>query len=99
MVSYRAGNPDKFPEYLWVARNITALREYMNMSQTTFAARVGMAQPHVSAIERMATNISLEMLSRIAAATGVSAGRLLSEEELTPRVLKKLVVDPPPEGD
>ena len=99
MVTFRAGNPDEYPEYLWVARNITALREYMNMSQSAFAARVGMSQPHVSAIERMSPIVTLEMLSRSAAATGVSAARLLSEEELTPRVLKKLVVNSPLDGD
>ena len=96
MVTFRAGNPNEYPEYLWVARNITALREYMNLSQTQFAKVVKMSQPHVSAIERMSTNVTLEMLSRIATATGVSASLLLSEEELTPRILKKYVLDNPP---
>lgn len=82
MASTRDVDTERFPEYVWFARNLLQLRQHLGLSQSEFANLVGLTQPFVSALEGMKTNPSLEVLSAIAKATGVSASSLIGKPRL-----------------
>ncbi|MFI5906792.1 helix-turn-helix domain-containing protein [Dactylosporangium sp. NPDC051541] len=50
-------------EQLRLAIGLTALRERTGLSQAELAARIGVSQPRVAAIER-STNITIDLLER-----------------------------------
>lgn len=62
-----------------LALNVWALREAAGLTQAELANRAGMKQPRIADIERDASNPTLETISRIALALGVSADQLLAE--------------------
>lgn len=76
----READTDRFPEYVWIAQNLVRLRLEAGLSQGELADRLwaGVDQSFISAIERMRINATLEVLSQIARALGVSLGELVS---------------------
>lgn len=64
-----------------LALNIWALRLTKGLTQQQLADAAGMKQPRIATIERDETNPTLETISRIAYALGVTADRLLAEPD------------------
>lgn len=64
-----------------LALNVWSLREMRGMTQKQLAEAAQMKQPRVADIERDASNPTLLTISRIAAALGVTADRLIAEPD------------------
>jgi ribosome-binding protein aMBF1 (putative translation factor) len=54
------------------AANVTRLRKERGLDQKAFGELIGLDQPHVSAMERRGTNITIVTAERIARALGVA---------------------------
>jgi transcriptional regulator with XRE-family HTH domain len=64
-----------------LGRTIRGHRELAGLSQEELAERSSLHRTYVSLVERGRRNITVEALSRIGAAVGVPAWRLLAEAE------------------
>lgn len=64
-----------------LALNVWSLRLTKGLTQQQLADAAGMKQPRIATIERDETNPTLETISRIACALGVTADRLLAEPD------------------
>lgn len=65
-----------------LGEKIRTLRQATGLSQTQVAAKAGIDQGGLSKIERgLTTNLTLEMLRRIARVLGCSAADLLGDED------------------
>jgi transcriptional regulator with XRE-family HTH domain len=58
---------------------VRRLRAEQGYSQEGFASHAGISRTYMSEIERGVTNVSLDTISRISTALGVSLGELLGE--------------------
>jgi transcriptional regulator with XRE-family HTH domain len=67
--------------FLNLSLNVWSLRETRGMTQRQLADAAQMKQPRIADIERDASNPTLQTLSRIAFALGVTADRLLAEPD------------------
>lgn len=78
---YRDTDTDRFPEYVWLSKNVTKLRLERGFSQAELATKMGSGtvQAYVSALERMQVNPTLEVLSRLAAALETTISDLFRE--------------------
>ena len=61
---------------LRVARNVQHLRRSRGLSQEQFAERVGNTAKHMGQIERGEVNVTIDILTRIAAALSVDVAEL-----------------------
>lgn len=61
----------------WSGPRLRAARESAGLSQRALADRVGIAQPHVSAMEADKMRPALDTLARMARALGVTTDHLL----------------------
>jgi transcriptional regulator with XRE-family HTH domain len=61
----------------YLSLNVWSLRLTKGLTQQQLADAVGMKQPRIATLERDGTNPTLETISRIAYALGVTADRLL----------------------
>lgn len=82
MPSLRDIDTDKYPEFVWFARNLILLREQLGLSQGQFAGLCGFTQPYISALESNKANPTLEVMSRIATASGCSVSQLTNKRVL-----------------
>lgn len=64
-----------------LAQNVRLLRDAMGISQDELAHRSGLHRTYVGGIERGERNISLSSLSKLSAALGVPAAKLLYKED------------------
>jgi transcriptional regulator with XRE-family HTH domain len=64
-----------------LALNVWSLRETKGLTQQQLAEAAQMKQPRIADIERDASNPTLQTISRIAFALGVTADRLLAEPD------------------
>jgi len=64
-----------------LGRAVRRLRTQAGYSQESFADRCHVHRTYMGSVERGETNISLDNIERIAAALGLSAGKLLLEAE------------------
>ena len=62
-----------------LARNLRALRAARGLSQEGLAELCGLHRTYVSSVERKERNISIDNISRLAAALGTTPAQLLSE--------------------
>lgn len=69
--------------FLHLCLNVWSLRLTQGLTQQQLADAAGMKQPRIAQIERDETNPTLETISRIAYALGVTASRLLVEPDQT----------------
>jgi len=69
-----------------VAERIKQLRESQNMTKTRLAQLSGVSQSYISDIEAGKRNPTLEVISRICDALGVTVVELLSDEETKPEI-------------
>lgn len=69
--------------FLHLSLNVWGLRVTQGLTQQQLADATGMKQPRIATIERDETNPTLETISRIAYALGVTASRLLAEPDET----------------
>jgi len=69
-----------------VAERIKQLRESRKMTKTRLAQLAGVSQSYISDIEAGKKNPTLEVISRICDALGVTVIELLSEEITTPEI-------------
>lgn len=67
--------------FLHLSLNVWSLRLTRGLTQQQLADAAGMKQPRIATIERDETNPTLETISRIAYALGVTASRLLAEPD------------------
>ena len=67
--------------FLHLSLNVWSLRVARGLTQQQLADAAGMKQPRIATIERDETNPTLETISRIAYALGVTASRLLAEPD------------------
>lgn len=65
------------PELAAIAANVKRVRAEMGWTQADLAGRANMAQGKVSRIERGTLNPTLELLARLAKATGMSLSELV----------------------
>lgn len=84
MVNYRDVDTERYPELLWFSQNLKDLREALDLSQSDFASRAGLSQPFLSALENLKANPTLEVISAIAKATGLTAAALVSPPPIDP---------------
>lgn len=84
MPRYRDLDVEKFPELLWLRDNCLHVRTTMRLSQEEFAKLCGFSQAYYWSLENLKANPTVEVLSAIARATGVSAAALVSRAK--PRV-------------
>jgi HTH-type transcriptional regulator/antitoxin HipB len=59
-----------FPEQL--SQHLRSLRKAQGLSQAQLAARMGVAQSRISALEKDATSLTVEQLHRLTAALGAA---------------------------
>ena len=64
-----------------LARNLRALRLARGWSQEKMAEKCGLHRTYVGAIERGERNVTLETLSALALALGVSAAELITDSQ------------------
>jgi len=64
---------------------VRRLRRKHEPSQEKFAARAGISRTYMSEIERGATNVSLDTISRVAEGLGISLSELFREVEIERR--------------
>jgi transcriptional regulator with XRE-family HTH domain len=64
-------------------------REAAGLSQDTVATRAGINRSYLSLLEHDVKSPTVNVLLRVCAAMGASAGKILSEVEATPRKGKK----------
>lgn len=69
--------------FLHLSLNVWSLRLTRGLTQQQLADAAEMKQPRIATIERDETNPTLETISRIACALGVTASRLLAEPDET----------------
>jgi transcriptional regulator with XRE-family HTH domain len=69
--------------FLHLCLNVWSLRLTQGFTQQQLADAAGMKQPRIAMIERDETNPTLETISRLAYALGVTASRLLAEPDET----------------
>jgi transcriptional regulator with XRE-family HTH domain len=62
---------------LRLASNLRSLRSGLGLSQEAFAFEVGLHRTYISDLERGARNPTIMVVDRLAAALGVTPGRLL----------------------
>jgi transcriptional regulator with XRE-family HTH domain len=62
-------------------RAVRRLREKQGYSQEKFAHRAGIDRAYMSEVERGLTNVSLELIERIAKALDIRMGQLLTEAD------------------
>lgn len=89
----RPANIERFPEYLWLSRNMIARREVLGLSQRELAQRTeGLDQSYISHVESMKLNPTLEALSKVARALDTTIADLVDEpgEELSDDELARL---------
>ncbi len=79
MVNYRKLDTTRYPEHLYLSRNIKALRELRGFSQEELSAKSGLSQSFISGVENLRSNASLEVICELARAFDVTVGELLSE--------------------
>ncbi len=79
--------------FLHLSLNVWSLRVTQGLTQQQLADAAGMKQPRIATIERDETNPTLETISRIAYALGVTASRLLAEPDETLLAQARAVVD------
>ena len=60
-----------------LAKNLRSLRQQKGWSQETFADEAGIHRTYVSDLERGARNPTITVVDKLAAALGVTPGRLL----------------------
>jgi transcriptional regulator with XRE-family HTH domain len=64
-----------------LGRTVARLRRESGFSQEKFAVRVRVHRTYMSEIERGVSNISLDVIERIAKALSISVGELFSQGE------------------
>ncbi len=62
-----------------LGKNITTLREHLNIKEKELAFMVGISQPYISAIENDKKTPSVEVLCKIALALNTTCSELLDE--------------------
>lgn len=80
MVRTRQLDIKRFPELQWFARNVAFVRQSLGLSQSGFAQLCGLTQPYISALETLQANPTLEVMSAIAKATGISVSEFTDED-------------------
>lgn len=88
-----------FPAQL--SQHLRSMRKARSLSQAQLAARMGVAQSRISAVEKDATKLTTEQLFRWLAA--LNAGVILRMEDAQPRGVSELTAptpygSPSPEG-
>jgi len=77
----RETDTERFPEYVYLARNLVELRRMRGLSQLELAEKLdGIDQGYISNLEKMKTNPTLEALSRLAAGLSVTMADLVSKD-------------------
>jgi transcriptional regulator with XRE-family HTH domain len=79
--------------FLHLSLNLWSLRLTKGLTQQQLAESAGMKQPRIASIERDQTNPTLETISRIACALGVTADRLLAEPDGALLAKARAIVD------
>lgn len=79
--------------FLHLSLNVWSLRLTQGLTQQQLADAAGMKQPRIATIERDETNPTLETISRIAYALGVTASRLLAKPDETLLASARAVVE------
>jgi transcriptional regulator with XRE-family HTH domain len=64
-----------------LGRTVARLRRAAGFSQEQFAVRVRVHRTYMSEIERGASNVSLDVIERIAKALSITIGELFSQRE------------------
>ena len=62
-----------------LAANLLRFREGLEMSQETFAEKLGFHRTYISSVERCQRNVSVDNLDKIAKALKIRASQLLNE--------------------
>jgi transcriptional regulator with XRE-family HTH domain len=84
MVPSRKENPRRVADLKAIGRRIRELRGF-DITQVEFAKRVGVAQSHLSALERGATQPCAEVLLAISREFGKSVDWLLTGQAAQPK--------------
>ncbi len=63
-----------------LAENLTDFREFENLSQEEISFRSGISKETISLIERERTNVTLDVLERLASYTGLTIPELLTDK-------------------
>ena len=79
--------------FLHLSLNVWSLRLTKGLTQQQLADAAGMKQPRIATIERDETNPTLETISRIAYALGVTADRLLAQPDEALLARARAIVD------
>lgn len=79
MVRFRDVDVTTYPELGWFAHNVYVVREALGLSQGQFGDLCGLSQPYISALEGLKANPTLEVMSAIAKATGLTVSELTNK--------------------
>ena len=63
-----------------LAENLTDFREFERLSQEEISFRSGISKETISLIERERTNVTLDVLERLASYTGLTIPELLTDK-------------------
>ncbi len=93
MTTVRPIDRDEFPEVGFFAENLKAQRDLQEVNQAHVAEAAGVKTNYISGVEKGGVNVTITMMSRLAAAVGMPLWQLL----LPPETLKKLLAGEMPE--
>lgn len=71
-----------------LAENLIKFREMEDISQMEFSFRTGISKETISLIERENTNVTLDVLERLASYTGLTVSELFTEDFVESQILQ-----------